>query len=101
MNVNVRVTIVERSRKEGGGAGEREGREASSAREGKNGGEGEGDIALQSAIRNALTSGTSKKNCAAVTSNVTFEEAFAYGDEFVTRAHASRVSSGPSLVRVR
>lgn len=56
---------------------------------------------MQSAIRNALTSGTSKKNCAAVTSNVTFEEAFAYGDEFVTRAHASRVSSGPSLVRVR
>lgn len=99
----MRVTIVERSRKEGGGAGEREreGREASSAREGKNEGEGEGDIALQSAIRNALTSGTSKKNCAAVTSNVTFEEAFAYGDEFVTRAHASRVSSGPSLVRVR
>lgn len=96
MNVNVRVTIVERSRKEGGGAGEREGREASRREE-----RGEGDIALQSAIRNALTSGTSKKNCAAVTSNVTFEEAFAYGDEFVTRAHASRVSSGPSLVRVR
>lgn len=41
MNVNVRVTIVERSRKEGGGAGEREKAERQVAREkGRTGGRG-------------------------------------------------------------